>query len=109
MEWFLDLLTEMIFAAMGVVVTAVAAKLGEALASFLKEKGQNECIRNVAETCVSAVQMMYRDLGGEEKLSRAMEMASSVLEEKGISLSEDRIRISLESALASFRGAFEKS
>ena len=109
MEWMYELLWDVFFAVLGTVCTAVAAELGKVLASFWKDKSQNEAIRSIADTCVSAVQMMYRDLNGDQKLCRAMEMASELLEEKGIRLSEERIRICLESALASFRGAFEKT
>lgn len=108
MEWIYEMLTEIVFSVVGVICAFVAARLGEALASFWKERNRNECIERVAATCVSAVQMMYRDFGGEEKLSHAMKMASELLAEKGICLSEERIRVCLESALANFKGAFKE-
>jgi len=108
MEWIYELLTELALACSGVVLTALGAYLGKALGKLWKEKQQNETLAGIAKITVSAVQMMYRESDGAQKLSRALAMAEEMLLEKGIRLPKDRIRIQLEAALAELKGAFDR-
>lgn len=106
MEWLKEILGELVFACLGVVITAVATWLGTLAGKLWKEKAQSEEVQSIAKTCVRAVEQMYRDLDGEEKLGIAMEMCKDFAAGKGIKLSADEIRIFLESALAGLKGAF---
>ncbi|MBR3837475.1 MAG: hypothetical protein IKJ74_04935 [Clostridia bacterium] len=108
MEWIYELLTELVLAVSGVVLTALGAYLGKALGRLWKEKLQNETLAGVAKITVSAVQMMYRELDGAQKLSHALSMAEEMLNEKGIRLPKEKIRIRLEAALAELKGAFDR-
>ena len=106
MEWIYEMLGEIVFAAVSVVLTAVAAKLGNVMGRFWKEQMVDETLQSVARTCVSAVEMMFREKKGEEKLSEAFKMATDMLSEKGMKVSEEKLRILLEAALAEYKGAF---
>ena len=75
----------------------------------MEGKQQNESLAEVARIAVSAVQMMYRELDGSQKLSHALSMAEEMLCEKGICLPKERIRIQLEAALAELKGAFDRA
>lgn len=109
MEWIYEMLTEIALSVLGIVLSAVAAKLGQVFGAIWKEKAKDENVLHVTAVCVSAVEMMYRELGGEEKLSLAMDYAEKMLKEKGITLSSDQIRLYLEAALAQWKGAFDKA
>lgn len=63
--------------------------------------------KDVARTVVQAVEQLYKDLHGEEKLNTALEAASDMLAEKGIAFSELEMRMLIEAALAEFNKAFE--
>ncbi len=108
MEWMKEILFELIFALLGVVLTGVATWLGTLAGKLWREKADEEWVRNFAGTCVQAVEQMYRDQKGEEKLCLAMEMCENFAKEKGILVSSDEIRVFLESALAELKDAFRK-
>lgn len=108
MEWMKEILFEMIFALLGVVLTGVATWLGTLAGKLWREKAADEWVQNFAGICVQAVEQMYRDRNGEEKLCLAIEMCENFAKAKGVSVSSDQIRVFLESALAELKDAFCK-
>ena len=109
MEWLADFSADLITALIGSALTAVAAWLGGILGKIWKEKMRGETLRQIAGIAVSAVEMMYREAGGEEKLEHALSLAEELLEERGVTLPRERLRIFLEAALAEMKGAFDKA
>ena len=90
------------------VLTALAGYIG-IVAKRLYTKYVNDKIKQaVAKTVVQAVEQIYKDLHGEEKLNKALEAASEMLAEKGITITDLEMRMLLEAALAEFNKAFEK-
>ena len=65
--------------------------------------------RAVADSCVKFVEQVYKDLHGEDKLDKALEAASEMLAQKGISFTELELRVLIEAAVASFNDAFNKT
>ena len=63
----------------------------------------------VARTVVQGVEQIYQDLHGEEKLAKALECASEMLAEKGITVTDLELRMLIEAAVAEFNDAFSKS
>jgi hypothetical protein len=57
---------------------------------------------------VRFTEQVYKALHGQEKLDRAMEAMSQMLEDKGIHITELEMRVLLEAAVAEFNKAFEK-
>lgn len=86
-----------VFAYLGVQVKALVDK-------YLNDKTK----RDVAKTVVKAVEQVYKDLHGEEKLNKALESASEMLAEKGITITELEMRMLIEAAVGEFNKAFEK-
>lgn len=86
-----------IFAYLGVKVKALADK-------YLNTKIKQD----VARTVVQAVEQVYKDLHGEEKLNQALIAASEMLAEKGITVTDLEMRMLIEAAVAEFNRAFEK-
>lgn len=108
MELFWDTAFQVVLTVLGSVLTFFATKVGTYLGKWLKGKYKEETIRNICRTCVFAVEQMYRDLGGEEKLKKALDMGEKQLLQKGIKVDFETLHCLLESALAEAKGAFEK-
>ena len=87
-----------IFAWLGVKVKALADK-------YLNDKIK----RDVARTVVQAVEQVYKDLHGEEKLNQALTAASDMLAEKGITVTDLELRMLIEAAVAEFNEAFKQA
>ena len=109
MEWIYDLLGEIILSVLGVVLTFFAGKLATVLGKGLKEKFSEESIMTLAHVAVSAVEMMYRGLGGEEKMEKAISILEKSLAEKKIFLDGEDMRVVLESAVAEFKEAYREA
>ena len=80
-----------VFAYLGVKVKALADK-------YLNTKIKQD----VARTVVQAVEQVYKDLHGEEKLNQALIAASEMLAEKGITVTDLEMRMLIEAAVAEF-------
>lgn len=87
-----------IFGYLGVQAKALADK-------YLNDKTK----KAVAKTVVQAVEQIYKDLHGEEKLNKALESASEMLAEKGITVTDLEMRMLIEAAVGEFNKAFEKA
>ena len=61
----------------------------------------------MCRTVVAAVDQIYKDLGGEEKLNKAIEAASDMLNARGIACTELELRMLLESAVYALKGGGE--
>lgn len=108
MEWFDIFMTEYGIQIIGTLLVAIAGALG-LLAKNLATKYLNDKTKQaVAKIVVSAVEQVYKDLHGEEKLNQALSMFSDLLAEKGIKISELEMRVLLESAVGEFNDAFNK-
>lgn len=65
------------------VITAIAGYLGVWAKKLYGKYISDKTKKAVAKTVVMAIEQLYRDLNGEEKLEKALESASDMLEEKG--------------------------
>ena len=62
--------------------------------------------RRIAKNVVLFVEQVYKGVGGEEKLNRAMEAAQEMLAESGITFNELEMRVLIESFLAQMNDVF---
>lgn len=62
--------------------------------------------KDVARTVVQAVEQIYRDLHGEEKLNQALISAAEMLEQKGIMVTDLELRMLIEAAVGEFNKNF---
>lgn len=109
MELFMEFASEVILAVLGVAVTFLASKAGKILGTFFRQKLTDQTAREVASTCVRAVEQMYQEKSGAEKLEKALLMGEGMLARKGIKISAQELRYLLEAALSEAKGAFEKA
>ena len=63
--------------------------------------------KDVVKTCVQAVEQIYVDLHGEDKLNKCITAAAGMLNEKGISIGETELRLLIEAAVNEFNNKFD--
>ena len=97
--------TEILYA----IITAVAGYIGIVIKNACTKYINDKTKVAVAKTAVQFVEQVYKDLHGEEKLNEALEAASDMLAEKGITVSDLELRVLLEAAVAEFNNAFNKT
>lgn len=90
------------------IITAIAGYIGVVLKNLYQKYIDDQIKQKVVKTCVQAVEQIYKDLHGEEKLNKALESASEMLESKGIVVSDIELRILIEAAVGEFNDAFGK-
>lgn len=90
------------------VLTALAGYIGIVAKRLYTKYVNDKTKQAVAKTVVQAVEQIYKDLHGEEKLNKALEAASEMLAEKGITITDLEMRMLIEAALAEFNRTFEK-
>lgn len=89
------------------VITALAGYIGIVLKRLYTKLVNDKTKQSVAKTVVLAVEQIYKDLHGDEKLDKALKAASEMLAEKGISITDLELRMLIESAVDEFNEAFK--
>lgn len=101
MNW-LDILNQCLDILLPAVASVIAVLLG-VLATKIKttynDKVQDETIRTIVKSVVEWAQQVYQDCEGPEKLQKALEKASAILNEKGITISDEELNMLIESAV----------
>ena len=87
-------------------LTAIAGFLGAQIKKLYDRMTADDTKRKVVETCVKAVEQLYQDLSGTEKLEKAKENIIAMLDIKGISISEIEMDMLIEACVAEFNLAF---
>ena len=90
------------------IITGVFAYLGVKAKALADKYLNDKTKKDVAKTVVQAVEQVYKDMKGEEKLNKALESASEMLAEKGITVTDLEMRMLIEAAVSEFNKAFEK-
>lgn len=90
------------------LITAVAGFIGIQIKNLYEKICNDKTKKDVARTCVQAVEQIYKDLHGSEKYEKCVESISEMLTEKGIVISELEIKMLVEAAVAEFNDAFAK-
>ena len=101
-EIFMQYLTAIVSA----LLSAFAVWLGLELKKLAQKYVNTQTKKDVARTVVQAVEQIYKDLHGEEKLAKALEAASEILTEQGIHVTGLELRTLIEDAVGEFNGVF---
>ena len=91
------------------ILTAIAGYLGIVIKRLYEKYINDKTKQAVAKTVVQAIEQIYKDLHGDEKLNKALESMSEMLAEKGIQISDLEMRMLIEAAVAEFNEAFKKN
>ena len=87
-------------------LTAIAGVLGAQVKKLYDRMTADDTKRKVVETCVKAVEQLYQDLSGQEKLEKAKENILAILQSKDIAISEIEMDMLIEACVAEFNLAF---
>ncbi len=87
-------------------LTAIAGFLGAQIKKRIDRVTADEEKRKAVETVVKAVEQMYQDLSGREKLEKAKENILAILQSKDIAISEIEMDMLIEACVAEFNLAF---
>lgn len=90
------------------ILTAIAGYVGIAVKNLYQKCVNDSTKRSVVRTVVQGVEQIYADLHGEEKLDIAIETATEILGEKGITITEFELRMLIEATVSEFNDAFHK-
>lgn len=90
------------------ILTAIAGYVGIAVKNLYKKYINNKTKRDVARTCVRAIEQIYIDLHGPEKFNKCVEAASEMLAERGIHITDIELRMLIEAAVNEFNNGFNK-
>lgn len=90
------------------ILTAIAGYVGIAVKNLYAKYVDNKTKKDVVKTCVQAVEQIYTDLHGEEKLNKCIEAASAMLGEKNIVITDIEIRMLIEAAVNEFNKKFSE-
>lgn len=88
----------------GTILTGIASFIGLKIKSTYEKYVNDKTKKSVVEHTVKYVEQIYYDLNGEEKLNKAIESSTELLNEKGITITELELRVLIESVCNSFKG-----
>lgn len=108
MKIILDFISAYGVEIMYAIITFIAGWLGTVLKNLATKWLNDKTKQDVAKTCVKAVEQIYTDLHGEDKLNKCIESVTLMLGEKGISVTDIEVRMLIEAAVNEFNNGFNK-
>jgi ribosomal protein L20A (L18A) len=90
-------------------ITGMAGYIGNQIKKLYEKYVNTKVKQDVVRTCVKAVEQLYHDLGGPEKLKKAQAGVRQILEEKGIPISDLELNLLIESVVSEFNYGFAKA
>ncbi len=91
------------------LLAAAAAFVGAQIKKLYEKYVNDKTKQSVVRTCVKAVEQLYHDLGGPEKLEKAKASAVEMLNEKGIPITDLELSMLIESAVSEFNYGFSQT
>lgn len=101
MDWLtiLNQCLDILLPAIATVISVLLGVLAAKIKTTYNNKVQDETVRTIVESVVRWTQQVYKDCEGPEKLQKALEKASAILNEKGITISDEELNMLIESAV----------
>ena len=106
MEFVTNFISEYGLMILYALLTALAGFIGTQIKKIYENHVNDETKQKVVATCVKAVEQLYQDLNGEEKLNKAKENIVSMLSTKGIEITDIEIDMLIESCVAELNLGF---
>ena len=97
-EWVQTYAPTILYAAL----TAIAGFLGGCVKRYYDRLSADDTKKKVVETCVKAVEQLYKDCDGKTKKEKAIDGIREMLDAKGIQIADIEIEMLLEAAVAEF-------
>ena len=101
MDWseVVNQLIQILLPILATFLTGLFTYIGTRLKKVYEEKANTETAKTVAQDAVKFVEQVYKDLHGKEKLEKATQQVSEILQSKGINISDAEINMLIESAV----------
>lgn len=96
MSQFIELMQPNLVEIVTTVALAIISFIGIKLKKIVEEMIMDDTKRKCVKSVVNAVNKLYSDLTGAEKLIKAQENIEEMLNEKGITITELEMRILIE-------------
>ncbi len=106
MEFITNFISEYGLMILYALLTALAGFIGTQIKKIYENHVNDETKEKVVATCVKAVEQLYHDLNGEEKLNKAKENIVAMLSTKGIEITDIEIDMLIESCVAELNLSF---
>ena len=91
-----------------VIALMIFTIIGVCAAKLQAKYINTETKRKVAATTVAYIEQVYKDLHGDEKLTRALAVAASILSQKGIKTTDEELKVLIEAAVKKMNDAYYK-
>lgn len=108
MEFLTQFINDYGMEIIGAIATAIAGFLGMVVKNLVTKFLNDKTKQDIAKIVVQGIEQCYQALSGPEKLQKAIETATEMLNEKGIKVTEVELRMLLENAVGEFNKVFEK-
>lgn len=95
-----EIIFQTVITAIAGAVAAVLGYIGLQIKKVFEEKMNLHIKKETAEQCVKAVEQLYHDLQGPEKLERCKTYVMQILAQKGIEITELELDMIIEAAVA---------
>lgn len=102
-----EIISNFLFPVIAAAVTGLAGFIGVQLKEIYQKHVDDKTKEAVVRTCVKAVEQLYHDLGGPQKLEKAKDGIQEMLKEKGIAISELEMDLLIESVVSEFNYGFK--
>ena len=96
---FLNEIMPSLLSFVGTVVAVLFGYLGVKVKQLYNKYVDTQVEKDVVYSTVKYVEQIYTDIHGEDKLNEALKQASSILQEKGIQVSQDQLKTLIESVV----------
>ena len=77
---------ELLISLIGAAVTGLLGFIGKKILDYLESKYEIHIKKETVKTCVEAVEQLYHDLQGPEKLERCKANVIQMLQQKGVEI-----------------------
>lgn len=101
-------LVDILLPLLATFLTGLFTYIGTRLKKVYEQKVTTDTAKTVVADVVQFVQQVYKDLDGEEKLQKALTEASTILTEKGITISETELNMLIESSVYGIKQGTKK-
>jgi hypothetical protein len=91
--------TTLLYTVLMAIISYVGLKAKKISEEYIKDKTKKEVVKTVCE----AVNQLYKDLTGEEKLSKTIDNSKQILSDKGIEINDLELRMYIESVIGCFK------
>lgn len=99
MEQLVSAIQPAVMSLASVVITCLFGYIGLAVKKAYIKYVDTQTKKDVVESSVNYVEQVYTDIHGDDKLQAAKDKVVSVLNEKGIAISDDELELLIESAV----------